>query len=83
MMYRNLSNVYFVLKTVNADFHRNNFTGFMPGSVCQLRGPGFRLVRLTADCAGFDIEIQCTCCSECFSDLDDNFPTDDNFPEGA
>lgn len=50
---------------ITADFQNNNFRGFMPGSLCALRNPGFRLIRLVSDCGGNIPEVQCACCNEC------------------
>lgn len=53
---------------VNADFHRNDFTGRVPPEICGLFGVGFRLNRLAADCGGIPPEIECFCCTRCFTD---------------
>lgn len=53
---------------VTADFHRNNFTGRVPPELCGLFGVGFRLIRLSADCGGVPPEIECFCCTRCFTD---------------
>ena len=48
--------------------HGNEFTGQMPGSICQLRSSGI-LEDLWADCGGNPPEIQCalpSCCTFCF-----------------
>lgn len=46
----------------------NDITGTMPPSICALRGDNSTddLVTLHADCSGFDPQIRCDCCTQCF-----------------